>query len=117
MPRSLTEDVHFRMLRALEERPNLSQREISRDLGVSLGAVNYCLRALIETRQIKVQNFKSSDHKLRYAYVLTPRGLTKKAQLAGAFLKRKILEFEALEAEIEAVKADMEPYGGERPLS
>ncbi|NYI27450.1 EPS-associated MarR family transcriptional regulator [Sulfitobacter geojensis] len=74
---------------------------------MSLGAVNYCLRALVEKGQIKVQNFRASDNKLRYAYILTPRGMAQKAQLTGAFLKRKIAEYEALKAEIEAVKSEM----------
>jgi EPS-associated MarR family transcriptional regulator len=99
--------VHFRVLRVLNDRPGLSQREIAQELGVSLGAVNYCLRALVEKGQIKVQNFRASDNKLRYAYILTPRGMAQKAQLTGAFLKRKIAEYEALKAEIEAVKSEM----------
>ena len=107
MVKSLSEDVHFRVLRVLSDRPGLSQREIARELGVSLGAVNYCLRALVEKGQIKVQNFRASDNKLRYAYILTPRGIAQKAQLTGAFLKRKIAEYEALKAEIEAVKREM----------
>lgn len=107
MPRSLTEDVHFRILRALEEKPNLSQREIARDLGVSLGAVNYCLRALIERGQIKVQNFKSSDHKRRYAYVLTPKGIARKAALTRAFLVGKVEEYEALRQEIDSLEREI----------
>ncbi|MGJ8555923.1 MAG: MarR family EPS-associated transcriptional regulator [Sulfitobacter geojensis] len=107
MVKPISEDVHFRVLRVLSDRPGLSQREIAQELGVSLGAVNYCLRALVEKGQIKVQNFRASDNKLRYAYILTPRGIAQKAQLTGAFLKRKIAEYEALKAEIEAVKSEM----------
>ncbi|KHA50154.1 MarR family EPS-associated transcriptional regulator [Sulfitobacter geojensis] len=107
MVKPISEDVHFRVLRVLNDRPGLSQREIAQELGVSLGAVNYCLRALVEKGQIKVQNFRASDNKLRYAYILTPRGMAQKAQLTGAFLKRKIAEYEALKAEIEAVKSEM----------
>ncbi|MBM1689173.1 MarR family EPS-associated transcriptional regulator [Sulfitobacter geojensis] len=107
MVKPISEDVHFRVLRVLNDRPGLSQREIAQELGVSLGAVNYCLRALVEKGQIKVQNFRASDNKLRYAYILTPRGMAQKAQLTGAFLKRKIAEYEALKAEIEAVKNEM----------
>jgi EPS-associated MarR family transcriptional regulator len=94
------------VLRVLNDQPGLSQREIAQELGVSLGAVNYCLRALVEKGQIKVQNFRASDNKLRYAYILTPGGIAQKAQLTGAFLKRKIAEYEALKAEIEAVKSE-----------
>lgn len=107
MVKPISEDVHFRVLRVLNDRPGLSQREIAQELGVSLGAVNYCLRALVEKGQIKVQNFRASDNKLRYAYILTPGGMAQKAQLTGAFLKRKIAEYEALKAEIEAVKNEM----------
>ncbi|WP_281990673.1 MarR family EPS-associated transcriptional regulator [Sulfitobacter geojensis] len=107
MVKPISEDVHFRVLRVLNDRPGLSQREIAQELGVSLGAVNYCLRALVEKGQIKVQNFRASDNKLRYAYILTPRGMAQKAQLTGAFLKRKVAEYEALKAEIEAVKSEM----------
>ena len=107
MVKPISEDVHFRVLRVLNDRPGLSQREIAQELGVSLGAVNYCLRAVAEKGQIKVQNFRASDNKLRYAYILTPGGMAQKAQLTGAFLKRKIAEYEALKAEIEAVKNEM----------
>ena len=106
MAKSISEDVHFRVLRVLNDRPGLSQREIAHELGVSLGAVNYCLRALVEKGQIKVKNFRASDNKLRYAYVLTPGGIAQKAQLTGAFLKRKVAEYEALKAEIETVKSE-----------
>lgn len=106
MVKSVPDDVRFRVLRVLQEEPDLSQREISVRLGVSLGAVNYCLRALTEKGQVKVRNFRSSDNKLRYAYILTPGGIAEKARLTGAFLARKIAEYEALRAEIEALSGD-----------
>ena len=106
MVKSVPDDVRFRVLRVLQEEPELSQREISVRLGVSLGAVNYCLRALTERGQVKVRNFRSSDNKLRYAYILTPGGIAEKARLTGAFLARKIAEYEALRAEIEALSGD-----------
>ena len=106
MVKSVPDDVRFRVLRVLQEEPDLSQREISIRLGVSLGAVNYCLRALTEKGQVKVRNFRSSDNKLRYAYILTPGGIAEKARLTGAFLARKIAEYEALRAEIEALSGD-----------
>ncbi len=98
------------MLRVLEEGQDLTQREIANKLNVSLGAVNYCLGALVEKGQIKVRNFKASQNKLRYAYVLTPSGIKQKARLTGAFLKRKTAEFEALKAEIDAVKREVRRY-------
>ena len=103
MVKAASDDVRFRVLRVLEDNPDLSQRQIARKLGVSVGSVNYCLGALIEKGQIKVRNFRSSDNKLRYAYILTPRGVAEKTRLTGAFLKRKMAEYEALKAEIEAL--------------
>lgn len=103
MAKTASDDVRFRVLRVLESSPDLSQRQIARELGVSVGSVNYCLSALLEKGQIKVRNFRSSDNKLRYAYILTPRGVAEKTRLTGAFLKRKMAEYEALKAEIEAL--------------
>lgn len=95
------------MLHLLKEHPEYSQRQIAATLGLSLGGVNYCLNALIRKGFIKVANFHASKHKLRYAYVLTPRGIAEKAELTGFFLQRKMKEFEALKAEIEALKHEM----------
>ena len=106
MVKSVPDDVRFRVLRVLQDEPDLSQREIAVRLGVSLGAVNFCLRALTEKGQVKVRNFRSSDNKLRYAYILTPGGIAEKTRLTGAFLARKVAEYEALRAEIEALGGD-----------
>ena len=103
MSKALDDDTRFRLLRLLEDEPELSQREISERLGVSLGGVNYVLRALVEKGLLKVRNFRASDNKLRYAYVLTPRGIDAKARLTAGFLRRKMAEYEALRAEIEAL--------------
>ena len=100
----LQEDTHFRVLGLLEQNPDLSQRELAKVLGVSLGGVNYSLRALAERGMVKVQNFKRSEKKLAYAYVLTPRGLAEKTRLTARFLKRKLEEYEALRAEIELLQ-------------
>lgn len=97
------------MLRLLEEHPEYSQRQIAAALGLSLGGVNYCLNALIQKGLVKVSNFRASSHKLRYAYVLTPRGLAEKTELMGLFLRRKMKEFETLKAEIEALKLEALP--------
>ena len=107
MVKSLSEDVHFRVLRALNESPELSQRQIAKDLGVSLGVINFCVQALVEKGQIKIQNFRSSSNKLRYAYVLTPSGVSQRVQLTASFLKRKVAEYEALKAEIAAVESEL----------
>ena len=100
----LQEDTHFRVLGLLEQNPDLSQRELAKVLGVSLGGVNYSLRALVDRGMVKVQNFKNSEKKLAYAYVLTPHGLAEKTRLTARFLKRKLEEYEALRAEIELLQ-------------
>jgi len=107
MSKALDDDTRFRLLRLLEDEPELSQREISQRLGVSLGGVNYVLRALVEKGLLKVRNFRASDNKLRYAYVLTPRGIDAKARLTAGFLRRKMAEYDALRAEIEALGGEV----------
>ncbi len=95
------EGLHFRVLRLLECRPDASQRELAEELGVSLGAINFCVKALIGKGHIKLANFKASKNRLGYVYVLTPEGITHRAQLATRFIKRKRAEFEAIQAELE----------------
>ena len=97
-------EMQFRVMRALERNPTLTQRDLARVLGVSLGGVNYCIKALIDKGAVKVENFRASDSKLRYAYVLTPDGLAEKARMTGRFLQRKMREYEALKAEIESLR-------------
>lgn len=101
------EDLHFRVLKLLEDRPDLSQRELADQLGVSNGKLHYCLKALVEKGLIKLGNFAGSKHRLRYAYLLTPAGIAEKSGLASRFLKRKMAEYEALKAEIAALKRDL----------
>lgn len=101
------DDTKFRVLRLLEESPDLTQREIADKLGVSLGGVNYCLRALIDKGFVKIQNFKGSENKLGYAYFLTPQGIYEKSKLTAGFLKRKMAEYEALKSEIEALEKEI----------
>lgn len=93
-------------MRVIEANPTYSQRDIARSLGISLGAVNYCLNALIDVGFVKVRNFRASDNKLRYAYILTPKGAAEKTALTGAFLQRMMQEYEALKAEIEALQLE-----------
>ena len=100
----LQKDIHYRVLAMVEANPTITQRALAQALGVSLGRINYGLRALIEKGLIKVNNFKRSETKLAYAYLLTPSGVTEKAALAAAFLVRKMEEFDALKAEIEALQ-------------
>jgi EPS-associated MarR family transcriptional regulator len=100
----LQEDTYFRLLRLLEENPDLSQREIAKKLGLSLGGLNYCLRSLIQKGLVKLENFQNSRHKFRYVYVLTPYGISQRIAMTGWFLKRKLDEYDSLRAEIEELK-------------
>ena len=102
------EDARFRLLRLLQENPAISQRNIATSLDLSLGGVNYCLNALVEKGFVKMRNFQEATDKRKYVYLLTPRGISEKTALTGRFLARKMREYEALKAEIEAVRADME---------
>ena len=100
------EDTYFRVLRALNENPDLTQRELAQKLGVSVGSLNYCLKALIEKGWVKMQNFSQSKNKFGYVYILTPKGMAEKAALTGNFLKRKLVEYDALKAEIESLHTE-----------
>ena len=100
----LSENMRFTVLRLLQAKPDMTQRELAQALGVSLGKTNYCLKALLEKGLLKVHNFQSSQRKLAYAYLLTPSGIAEKAALTGRFLQHKIAEFEALKAEIESLQ-------------
>ena len=103
----LQEDTYFRVLKILQDNPDLTQRDIAERLGVSTSGMNYCLNALIDKGWVKVQNFSQSKNKFGYIYVLTPQGIAEKALLAGRFLIRKKSEYQQLQAEIEALKLEM----------
>ena len=100
------EESHLKVLRLLESDPGLSQRELSRALGISLGKTNYCMRALLDKGLIKMQNFRNSENKLGYAYLLTPAGISTKSELTRKFLKLKMREYEILRQEIEQLKIE-----------
>src|SRR5690554_3822934 len=104
----LSEEARYKILKRLEANPDISQRELAEELGVSLGKVNYCLKALIEKGQIKAKNFRNSANKKRYLYKLTPAGIESKARLTARFLKRKMVEYEALKLEIEQMQNELE---------
>ncbi|MFN7507255.1 MAG: MarR family EPS-associated transcriptional regulator [Limnobacter sp.] len=103
----IQEDTNYRVMRLLEENPDLTQRELAEKLGVSVGGLNYCLKALTEKGLVKMQNFANSKNKFGYVYVLTPRGIAEKARLTSNFLKRKMEEYEALKAEIAILKSEI----------
>lgn len=94
-------------MRLLEDNPDLTQRELAQFLGVSVGRVNYCLKALVDKGWVKMKNFAYSKNKFGYIYVLTPDGLAEKAQITQRFLHRKMGEYEVLKAEIEALKMEV----------
>ena len=101
------EDLDFRVLRLLQDKPDASQRELADQLGISHGKMNYCLNALIDKGLVKLGNFHNSQHKFKYAYLLTPSGISQKAKLTSRFLKRKVTEYEKLKAEIDALNAEV----------
>ena len=101
------DELRLRVLRALEVNPELSQRQLAKELGVSLGGVNYALKALVERGFVKADNFRKSGNKVAYLYVLTPQGVAEKASLATAFLGLKLEEYEVLRQEIEALKGEV----------
>ena len=104
-------EAHYRVLKALDANPNLSQRQLATELGISVGKANYCVRALIDKGWVKARNFRKSDNKLGYAYVLTPSGIRRKSQLTIRFLERKRREFEALRREIAVLSAEIDGNG------
>lgn len=101
------DEHHYKLLRLLESNPEMSQRQLARELGISLGKVNYCLRALIHKGWIKVDNFRNSQNKATYMYLLTRRGLEQKATLTVRFLQAKIKEYEALRMEIDRMRDEL----------
>lgn len=94
-------------MRELERAPKQSQRALSEGCGVSLGSTHYCLKALIEKGYVKAKNFKNSQNKLAYAYILTPSGIALKKELTISFLRRKKIEYKALKEEIKALQDDL----------
>lgn len=101
------EDARYRIMRLIEANPDISQRRLARELGISIGGVNYCLRALVERGLVKMERFRTSDTKMSYAYILTARGMTEKARITRDFLARKMAEYEALREEIESIREEL----------
>lgn len=100
-------EIEFEILSRLEVAPNVSQRSLASEVGISLGSVNYCLKALVEKGLVKAQNFQKSSNKIGYVYLLTPRGIQEKSKLTASFLKRKQAEYHLLEQEIIRLKAQL----------
>jgi EPS-associated MarR family transcriptional regulator len=98
------QDEQLEILRALDKKSNMTQRDLSNTLGFSLGKINYCLNALKDKGFIKIENFSKSNNKIKYAYVLTPKGIAEKTKLTYNFLKRKMKEYEELQKELKELK-------------
>jgi len=96
--------TNYGLLKILDSNPKLSQRELASRLGISLGKVNFCLKALVEKGSLKVNNFRNSDNKLAYAYLLTPHGMDEKGHMTVTFLQYKMQEYDRLREEIEELK-------------
>jgi EPS-associated MarR family transcriptional regulator len=105
---NLQEDTHFRVLRLLQDNPEMSQRELAAAVGISVGSVHYVLTALLEKGMIKLGNFTAAPDKRRYAYILTPKGIAEKAAITKRFLARKMAEYEALRAEILELRSELD---------
>lgn len=103
----LSEENHLKLLRLLEANPDMSQRDLARALGISLGKTNYCVKSLLDRGLIKIQNFKNSQSKWAYAYLLTPAGISAKAELTLRFLRIKMNEYESLKVEIQQLKQEI----------
>jgi EPS-associated MarR family transcriptional regulator len=107
----LSDETRYRVMRLLETNPKLSQRDLARELGISLGKVNFCLQALTRKGLIKATNFKNSHHKAAYMYLLTPHGVEEKGRLTVQYLRIKMREYEKLRVEIEQMRREAEGPG------
>jgi EPS-associated MarR family transcriptional regulator len=107
----LDKTTHYGLLKTLEENPELSQRDMAKRLGVSLGKINFCLNALVEKGSLKINNFRNSDNKQAYVYLLTPTGMEQKARMTIEFLQYKVQEYERLREEIEELKHEAKQKG------
>lgn len=102
----LTDEYRYKIFKLVEDNPEISQRELARQLGISLGKTNYCLKALIEKGLLKAGNFRNSKNKMAYVYKLTPKGIEEKANVTVRFLKQKVSEYESLKTEIEFLRQE-----------
>jgi len=101
------DETYFRVLRALERSSHMTQRELANETNISLGGINYCLKALSEKGWIKIRNFQNSKNRISYVYKLTPLGIAEKLTLTQTFLAKKLAEYESLQAEIDALKQEV----------
>jgi EPS-associated MarR family transcriptional regulator len=115
----LTEEMRYKLMRLLQANPQMSQRDTAKALGISVGKVNYCVRALIRKGLVKVQRFKNSRNRAAYVYLLTPRGIEAKSELTVRFLRAHVREYELLRQEIKQIRAEIgtQRRADEPPLS
>jgi EPS-associated MarR family transcriptional regulator len=114
----LTDEYRYKILKLVEANPQISQRELAKELGVSLGKANFCLQALRGKGALKVSNFRNSKNKLAYVYKLTPSGVEEKALVAVRFLRGKLREYEKIEAEIKQLRYEVSalPFSEDKTL-
>ena len=101
-------EIRYRLLKLLENNPNLTQRQMAEKMGLSLGKFNYCLKELAKKGIVKIERFTTSDNKAGYVYLLTPRGINEKARITASFLKRKLDEYKEIKQEIELLQKEVE---------
>ncbi len=104
----MSDEIRFKILKILADNPDVSQRELAEHMGVSLGKVNYCIKALKDKGLVKARNFQNNPDKRRYLYMLTPKGVDEKTRVTARFLKRKMAEYELLEKEIEQLRKEID---------
>ena len=107
----MDEALRYQILKRLQEDPNISQRDLAKDLDISLGKVNYCLKGLMEKGWVKAKNFRNSDNKLAYSYLLTPHGIEEKARVTLSFLQYRLKQYENMEREIEELRKEARMMG------
>ena len=100
----MNDEITHKLFTLIEQHPDLSQRELAKEMGISLGKTNYCIKGLIDKGWLKARNFKNSNNKIAYAYLLTPTGLSEKAKITTRYLKHKVHEYETLKIEIEKLR-------------
>jgi len=101
------EDTHFKVMNLIHKNPDITQRELAKKAGISLGSMHYCVKALIKKGWVKAGNFKRNPDKSVYLYLLTPEGVSQKSKLAFVFLQRKKLEYDALKLEIKNLSKEL----------
>ena len=104
------DELEYRVLKWLQNNPNVTQRQLASELGVSLGKVNFLLKSLTQAGWVKLENFKRSDKKIGYAYLLTPSGLMEMAKITRSFLERKEVEYQQLNNEIQQLRAEVKKF-------